>query len=783
MKSVTITVASGSNTIDVYGKNTAYTSADNLYNANNQGTKLGSVTSTGTITVTGDYSYVGIRSYNGAIYLSKVEIEWESSSGEATTVTINDDGITNTDVYASTEAGSLTASVTAAGSAVSGATVSWSGNNDAVATIASDGTVTLVAAGSVTFTANYAGVSGTYASSSATYQMTVTSSAPYVQPTEIEITPNYTFWGKTGQFSGSNYDELSGSQDNVSLEWSRGNGSTYANSTAMRFYKDNELTFTAPTGYEIKSIKLTVSGTYSDLTFSPTGYDNTTTTWTGSSETVTMSRPSDASSYATISKFTITIGQASSDPSITINPATANHAASDEEGTLAISYENLTITQMGDFDVQFCDSEGNELASGSDPDWIVVDVAEQDPSIGDGYVVSYAMDANVGEARTAYFKIFALGDQDVVYSNLVTVTQAAYVAPFQSTTWTLANSITSGKHYIIVNQEASMAMGYDKGNNRAAVSVTIENETVTVNSEDVYEFVIYGPDVDNYYTIYDERTPGYLYAQGGTSNNYLKTSTEIADHSHWTITFDSDKKASIVANVSGRNTMKYNSSNSIFSCYASGQSDVYLYEKNGEATPTESITITDAKYATYSSENALNFNGTGAKVYKATTTANSMSVTFAEISDGIVPARTGFIVFNESATTLEVPTSATKGTGVWSDNDMVATLIRTQVNKTSGSGDDIKYNYIMQKSGDKVVFNMANGGYMPANRAYLSTTVDASASGARMNVVFDDDATTGISTKHNSEFIMHNEVYNLNGQRVNNPAKGMYIVNGKKVIK
>ena len=80
VKSVTITVESGSNTIDVYGSNTAYTGAGDLYatgEGGNQGTKIGSLTATGTITFTDDYVYVGIRSNNGAIYITKVEIEWE----------------------------------------------------------------------------------------------------------------------------------------------------------------------------------------------------------------------------------------------------------------------------------------------------------------------------------------------------------------------------------------------------------------------------------------------------------------------------------------------------------------------------------------------------------------------------------------------------------------------------------------------------------------------------------------------------------------------------------
>lgn len=120
----------------------------------------------------------------------------------------------------------------------------------------------------------------------------------------------------------------------------------------------------------------------------------------------------------------------STDPSITVTPDTATPAANDVTGTLDISYANLVINDMTDFAVQFCDAQGNELASGSEPSWITALVAKQDPSIGTGYVLSYDMDANTGAERTAYFKVFALGANDYVYSNLVTITQAAYVIDY-----------------------------------------------------------------------------------------------------------------------------------------------------------------------------------------------------------------------------------------------------------------------------------------------------------------------------------------------------------------
>ena len=265
-------------------------------------------------------------------------------------------------------------------------------------------------------------------------------------------------------------------------------------------------------------------------------------------------------------------------PSITVNPATVSVNAEEHDGTLGLTYEYLTITDMSDFDIQYYDAEGEEAEV---PDWIEILVAEQDPTVGEGYVVSYYMMENEGEARTAYFKVYALDDEaELVYSNLVTVTQAAPETPFEGTTYTLATTIESGRRYIITDG-IDRAMGGQNNNNRAAVEITIENGVAQVENENVVELVINGPDADGFYTIYDANFPGYLYAAGGNSSNHLKTETYCDNRGQWTVTFDAETNAaSIVANFDGRNTMRYNSNNDIFSCYGSGQQPVYLYLKD-----------------------------------------------------------------------------------------------------------------------------------------------------------------------------------------------------------
>ncbi len=67
--------------LDIYGKNTPYTSAAELYGLN-QGTKLGSIiygTDT-SIDISGEYKYIGLRSNSGAIQLDSIRINWEETA-------------------------------------------------------------------------------------------------------------------------------------------------------------------------------------------------------------------------------------------------------------------------------------------------------------------------------------------------------------------------------------------------------------------------------------------------------------------------------------------------------------------------------------------------------------------------------------------------------------------------------------------------------------------------------------------------------------------------------
>lgn len=179
VKSITITVKDNNkkNTIDVYGKHSAYKSATDLYAKEDvaiQGKKIGSTNETKTITVAGDYEYIGIRPTKGAVYITSIKIVWEvpSSGKTATTVAFAEGSKANYDVILGEAFTAPKATVTSTGAGFTG-NVTYSSNKPEVATVnEATGDVEIKTVGTATITASYAGTEN-YASSSASYTLNV----------------------------------------------------------------------------------------------------------------------------------------------------------------------------------------------------------------------------------------------------------------------------------------------------------------------------------------------------------------------------------------------------------------------------------------------------------------------------------------------------------------------------------------------------------------------------------------------------------------------------------
>jgi hypothetical protein len=356
------------------------------------------------------------------------------------------------------------------------------------------------------------------------------------------------------------------------------------------------------------------------------------------------------------------------------------------------------------------------------------------------------------------------------------VKSASYIIELP-TDYNLTTTITSGKHYLIANgivDGTVKVLDTQGSNNRGSKEATISSGVL--RAVGACELIIQGPDKDGYYTIYDENEGGFLYAASGSSN-YLRTKTDLDNNGIWSIAIDgSTGVATIIAQ--GENSHNWIRNNgTIFSCYSTGQSDVYLFEKDGEATPSESVTVTSAGYATYASNNALDFTGKSIEAYIATTKGDGTGVNFTRKYK--IPARTGVLLHADGGATVDIP-SVTGAADKVDGNKFV---------KGSGSAvssyDEDNYYYILNNKGGNLGFYKANGQTVAANRAYISILKSESASVKEFIALpgFEEDDATSLS----EELRMKNEesdnvIYNLAGQRLQKMQKGINIVNGKKVL-
>lgn len=112
------------------------------------------------------------------------------------------------------------------------------------------------------------------------------------------------------------------------------------------------------------------------------------------------------------------------------------------------------------------------------------------------------------------------------------------------------------------------------------------------------------------------------------------------------------------------------------------------------------------------------------------------------------------------------------GTGA----DFVGTMT-AQTIKSDGEYDIYGY----KTDGTFVKVGSTNGAHINPFRAYVRIP-KADGSRSVLNINFGSEETTGITDVKREVLNDNNQYYNLNGQRVAQPVKGLYINNGKKVI-
>ena len=378
--------------------------------------------------------------------------------------------------------------------------------------------------------------------------------------------------------------------------------------------------------------------------------------------------------------------------------------------------------------------------------WIGTELAPQNTA--PTYVTSATSTGNV-----TYYAVFAKNDETVVWEKL-SVTQVSAEGTYAILTTdghAFNGTITSGH-----GQVTSTAFSFTNNIAEVAPEGTCEITLIAKGS--------------GVYKMYNENL-GYLYAKAASSGNL---EWAVSDENGWKVYSNNweynknySNKYAYLRDYQNSSFRTYNSTsngNVISFAHKTTTSSAYDFR----TSVTESVTVSAAGFATYVSDNDLDYtNVEGLKAFSAQVDNTNATVSFAPV--GKVKAGEG-VLLKANGGSYNVP--VTSGVAENASND----FIRGEGTAVA-SEDNGKYNYILNNVGGVVAFYAANGQNVATNRAYLQTTT----ANARISLNFDDETTTGINaTMKDKE--TNSKVYNLNGQRVNNPAKGLYIVNGKKVI-
>lgn len=179
------------------------------------------------------------------------------------------------------------------------------------------------------------------------------------------------------------------------------------------------------------------------------------------------------------------------------------------------------------------------------------------------------------------------------------------------------------------------------------------------------------------------------------------------------------------------------------------------------------VTISAAGLATFASEVALDFTDVeNLEAYIAK--ENGTTIELEKVNK--VPANTGVLLrAKNSATDFNVPVTTAAADDVAGNIFVRGTGAAVE----SGTG---PYNYVLGKHDGVVGFYKAGGMVVATNKAFLQTTIAA----ARIDVNFDE--TTALTLVNSEKRTVNSDVFDLQGRKVANPTKGLYIVNGKKVV-
>lgn len=284
---------------------------------------------------------------------------------------------------------------------------------------------------------------------------------------------------------------------------------------------------------------------------------------------------------------------------------------------------------------------------------------------------------------------------------------------------------------------------------------------------------------------YIKSTKGNYYLQLSTSTKCKITSKPTGDNiykAQWRIHYEDsyDDGSTIYTSVglfnNGATPRKilsiYEGTNSIE--WHAETPQYYKWQANQEVVLFRKVTdvnasITSAKYATFSSPNALDFSAeSGLTVYTAAVNEAKTKVMLREVTSKRVPANTAVILHGaEGSYTGTIIAEADAIT----NNDLQI------ANEAMNGNGNI---YVLNKVDGVVGFyKLKSSGTLAKGKAYITLEGNT---GAPLLSMSEDSEITAIEMLPTDACQYQKGYYTLDGRLVERPTKGVYVVDGRKIV-
>ena len=188
------------------------------------------------------------------------------------------------------------------------------------------------------------------------------------------------------------------------------------------------------------------------------------------------------------------------------------------------------------------------------------------------------------------------------------------------------------------------------------------------------------------------------------------------------------------------------------------------------------VKLNSMGYATLSFKADMQLSSDCMKAYTAKVVDGK--IVCSEIADGIIPAGNGVLLIGEASATAQLE-EATSDMEMLADNDLLATTLS---GGSLAAVPETGYTFVLKGS----QFHPYASNTFTADKAYFNLSFNPieTSLAKMMNIMLDtDEAETATSVMRiGSQEHNINNVYDIQGRRVINHGKGIYIVNGKKVM-